>query len=84
MSGKIKDPMLLPLRDPKKREQELKLIEEFVKSGKVKHIDYKPVDSEQVTHGAELLEEIGTDDGNFRVLTINEVNENVGPKGSKE
>lgn len=76
--------MLLPLRDPKRREAELAAIDEFIKAGKMKKLDPKPVEDVRVTHGSELLEEIGTDDGNFRVLTINELNELTGPKGSKE
>lgn len=69
--------MLLPLRDPKKRARELELLAEYEAAGKIKRIDSKAVERKEVVFPAsvELLEEIGNDDGNFRVMTINQADD---------
>lgn len=47
---KHRDPMLLPLRDPAKRADELRLLKEFEASGKIKRVDEA---KEQVDMGDE-------------------------------
>lgn len=74
MRYKVVDPLLKPLPDPKRRVLELELLAEYEKAGKIKRIDAKLVDRRDVAFvGSELLEELGTDDGNFRVMKIDEV-----------
>lgn len=85
MKFKVRDPMLLPLRDPKKRELELKLLAEYEKSGKIKRVDSQMVEPKQIAFGSgELLEELGADDGNFRVMKIDDINAAVKIGGDRD
>lgn len=83
VKSKHVDPMLLPVRDPKKRAEELRLLKEWELAGKIKRIDAVEIDRKDVAFSdGELLEEIGNDNGNFRVMTISELTGDK-PKGER-